>query len=172
MVLLLEVSINLTKINNTLILTPLLTSLGVVGTKRPQWTIFGDAVNTASRMESTSKQMMIQCSDLTHRLLQDAPDYKFDFTDRGHVEAKGKGKMHTWFIDAAKLRSELDHNPQDIFIAPITMENLSKHDDYIDVEHQQEVERKVDDNELKDIDISGDNDECGSVDSMSPMDTR
>ena len=55
---------------------------GVVGTKRPHWTIFGDTVNTASRMESTSVKMKIQCSDLTHRLLQDAPNYTFEFTGK------------------------------------------------------------------------------------------
>jgi class 3 adenylate cyclase len=72
---------------------------GVVGTTRPQFTLFGDAVDAASRIESTSKEMKIQCSDFTYRLLRDAPNFNFIMKERGHVQIKGKGNMNTWWIE-------------------------------------------------------------------------
>jgi len=80
---------------------------GVVGTNRPQYTIFGDAVNAAARMETTSETMKIQCSEVTYRLLRDAPNYEFDLSERGTVDVKGKGRMNTWFINGGSKREAL-----------------------------------------------------------------
>lgn len=60
--------------------------------KRPQYTVFGDAVNAAARMETTSERMKIQCSEMSYRLLRDAPNYQFSLLERGDVEVKGKGR--------------------------------------------------------------------------------
>ncbi len=75
--------------------------------QRPQYTIFGDAVNTAARMETTSETMKIQCLEVTYRLLQDAPNYEFDLSERGTVDVKGKGRMNTWFINGWSKREAL-----------------------------------------------------------------
>jgi class 3 adenylate cyclase len=75
---------------------------GVVGSVRPKYTVFGDTINTASRMESTSMTNKIQCSDTTYRLLRDAPTHMFDLESRGLVDIKGKGKMPTWWITHAQ----------------------------------------------------------------------
>ena len=92
---------------------------GVVGTKRPQYTVFGDTVNAAARMESTSETMRIQCSDLTYRLLRDSQTHVFDIEERGGIEVKGKGHMHTWFINSAKIAtSPLSIAPGDALIGP------------------------------------------------------
>ena len=76
---------------------------GVVGTKRPQYTVFGDTVNAAARMESTSEKMRIQCTDMTYRLLRDSATHAFELESRGGIDVKGKGRMNTWFINGAEV---------------------------------------------------------------------
>mmetsp|Transcript_3577 Transcript_3577/g.5998 ORF Transcript_3577/g.5998 Transcript_3577/m.5998 type:complete len:726 (-) Transcript_3577:367-2544(-) len=78
---------------------------GVVGSIRPKYTVFGDTINTASRMESTSKKNRIQCTDMTYRLLRDARIQTFDLEARGVIDIKGKGEMHTWWLKSVEAKS-------------------------------------------------------------------
>ena len=67
---------------------------GVIGKRRFLYDLWGDSVNTASRMESHSVPGEIQVSAATRQLL----DGKFAFVDRGMIEVKGKGAMQTYFL--------------------------------------------------------------------------
>jgi class 3 adenylate cyclase/CheY-like chemotaxis protein len=67
---------------------------GVIGTHKFAYDVWGDSVNTASRMESHSLTGRIHVSDATRRAL----DGRFQFEPRGQIEVKGKGLMETYFL--------------------------------------------------------------------------
>jgi class 3 adenylate cyclase len=74
---------------------------GVIGHRRFLYDLWGDTVNTASRMESHGLPGRIQIDDQTRRLLGD----DFQVADRGMLDVKGKGLVHTWFLTDARRRS-------------------------------------------------------------------
>jgi adenylate cyclase len=67
---------------------------GVIGTKRLLYDLWGDAVNTASRMESHSTPGEIQITRTTYDLLKE----EFVCRRRGTIFVKGKGRMETWYL--------------------------------------------------------------------------
>ena len=68
---------------------------GIVGVKKFQYDIWGDTVNTASRMESSGEVGKVNISDSTYELVKD----KFTCTHRGKVAAKGKGEIDMYFVE-------------------------------------------------------------------------
>jgi adenylate cyclase len=71
---------------------------GVVGTRKFFYDVWGDAVNTASRMESTGEAGKIQVAPATQALLAE----RFDLLERGVIDVRGKGPMRTWFLVGRK----------------------------------------------------------------------
>ena len=71
---------------------------GVIGLKKFIYDIWGDTVNTASRMESTGVPGRVQVTRATIDVIGDV----FDFERRGLVDVKGKGLVETWFLAGRK----------------------------------------------------------------------
>ncbi|CAG0881640.1 unnamed protein product [Cyprideis torosa] len=75
---------------------------GVIGAAKPQYDIWGNTVNVASRMESSGVSNCIQVTEEVYRLLKGFP---YEFQSRGLIRVKGKGEMRTYLLTARKQTS-------------------------------------------------------------------
>ncbi len=76
---------------------------GVIGENKFIYDMWSDAVNTASRMETSSEAGQVHITD---RFKEAVSEYEeFEYVERGEIEIKGKGKMKTYYIE--KNKSEL-----------------------------------------------------------------
>ena len=76
---------------------------GIVGIKKFQYDIWGDTVNTASRMESNGAPGKVNISQTTYDLIKNIKS--FHFTPRGKISVKGKGDLEMYFVDFNELKS-------------------------------------------------------------------
>ncbi|XP_043199788.1 Ca(2+)/calmodulin-responsive adenylate cyclase-like isoform X6 [Amphibalanus amphitrite] len=72
---------------------------GVIGARKPQYDIWGNTVNVASRMDSTGLPNHIQVTEELYQILSRGP---YEFQCRGKVRVKGKGDMTTYFLTDRK----------------------------------------------------------------------
>ena len=70
---------------------------GIVGLRKFQYDLWGDTVNTASRMETNGEVGRINISETTYQLVKD--ESGLTFTYRGLIDAKGKGALAMYFVD-------------------------------------------------------------------------
>jgi class 3 adenylate cyclase len=74
---------------------------GIVGVKKFQYDIWGDTVNTASRIESSGEVGRVNISKDTYEFIKD--ETEFTFTKRKDIKVKGKGEMGMYFVDSAAI---------------------------------------------------------------------
>ena len=74
---------------------------GVIGKRKFSFDIWGDTVNTASRMESHGVPGTVQITEAMYHKVK----HQFDCVDRGFINVKGKGTMHTFLIKGIKQPS-------------------------------------------------------------------
>ena len=73
---------------------------GIVGVKKFQYDIWGDTVNTASRMESHGQVGKVNVAQATFDIIMDDPE--FTFQSRGKLQVKGKGEIEMWYVNRVK----------------------------------------------------------------------
>ena len=71
---------------------------GVIGKQKFSYDLWGDTVNTASRMESNGAPDKIACSNEFYERLKT----QFVFKERGMVDIKGKGRVQVWYLEGMK----------------------------------------------------------------------
>jgi len=107
---------------------------GVVGVKKYIYDVFGDTINTASRMETHSAPMRINLSETTYELVKD----QFPCIARGLVPVKGKGEMKMFFL-ISKLGNHYSITDSGI---PLFSEHVCSNDALIQQKHYDKIAKE------------------------------
>ncbi|KAK3085838.1 hypothetical protein FSP39_009453 [Pinctada imbricata] len=105
---------------------------GVVGTKMPRFCLFGDTVNTASRMESHGIPGRVHISNTTY---SEVKSFGYELERRGGIEVKGKGIMDTYFVNGVcidireAVQRQSSQNQEKLIVTSSTMTDDKNEDD-------------------------------------------
>eukprot|EP00744_Colponema_vietnamica_P002392 GILI01003764.1.p1 GENE.GILI01003764.1~~GILI01003764.1.p1 ORF type:complete len:1770 (+),score=522.85 GILI01003764.1:205-5310(+) len=119
---------------------------GVVGSRKPQFALFGDTVNTASRMQSTGEPNHLHLSSATWSFIKENPLYLWE---KREIYAKGKGNLETYLLrglnspeflsmaESALLSTSptTAHRMSLIMMPTLAGDDLDEDDDLADFEH-------------------------------------
>lgn len=83
---------------------------GIVGVKKFQYDVWGDTVNTASRIESSGTVGKVNISESLYQLIKDSDCFDFEF--RGNIYAKGKGNINMYFVEKKKNTNSVNFDNQ------------------------------------------------------------
>ncbi|KAL9907889.1 uncharacterized protein ACN427_003810 isoform 2-T5 [Glossina fuscipes fuscipes] len=114
---------------------------GVIGARKPQYDIWGNAVNVASRMDSTGLVDHIQVTEEIYQILKPRG---YDLTCRGSINVKGKGTMITYFL---KGQSAVNQVKESIVIA----DSQSEKEKTLKIEVTQEENVRFDESKAKNL---------------------
>uniref|UniRef100_A0A1B0A6Z0 adenylate cyclase n=1 Tax=Glossina pallidipes TaxID=7398 RepID=A0A1B0A6Z0_GLOPL len=114
---------------------------GVIGARKPQYDIWGNAVNVASRMDSTGLVDHIQVTEEIYQILKPRG---YDLTCRGSINVKGKGTMITYFL---KGQSAANQVKDSILIA----DSQSEKENTLKIEVTQEENVRLDEAKAKNL---------------------